>query len=53
MEPDFKDFLVKNLTHITVLSILDAIENPNNYDIEKMKRYVSTIFDMSVKGFFQ
>ena len=53
IEPDFRDFLVKNLTHITVLSILDAIENPNNYDIEKMKRYVSTIFDMSVNGLFQ
>lgn len=53
MESDLKDFLVKYLTHITVLSILDAIENPNNYDIEKMKRYISTLFDMSVNGFFQ
>ena len=53
IEPDFKEFLIKNLTHITVLSILDAIENPNNYDIEKMKRYVFTIFDMSVNGLFQ
>ena len=53
IELDFKDFLVKNLTHITVLSILDALENPHNYDIEKMKRYVSTIFNMSVCGLFQ
>lgn len=53
IETDFKDFLVKNLTHITVLSILDAIENPDNYDIEKMKRYLSTIFDMSISGLFK
>ncbi len=53
IEPDFRDFLIKNFTHITVLSILDAIENPTNYDIKKMKRYISTIFDMSVSGLFQ
>ncbi len=53
IETDFRDFLVKSLTHITVLSILDAIENPNNYDIEKMKRYLSTIFTTSVSGFFE
>ena len=52
LEHDFKEFLVKNLTRITVLSILDAIENPNNYDIEKMKQYVSVIFNMSVNSFF-
>lgn len=53
IDPDFKDFLAKNLTHITVLSILDAIENPDNYDVEKMKHYISTIFDISINGFFQ
>ena len=53
LEQDFKEFLVKNLTRITVLSILDAIENPNNYDVDKMKQYVSTIFTMSVNGLFQ
>ena len=52
IDSDFKDFIIKNLTHITVLSILDAIENPDNYDIEKMKLYVSTVFDMSVSGLF-
>lgn len=53
IEPDFKDFLVKYMTHITVLSVLDAIENPDNYDIEKMKRYISIIFDTSMHGIFQ
>lgn len=53
IETDFKDFLVKYLTHITVLSILDAIENPDNYDIENMKRYISILFDMSMHVFFQ
>lgn len=53
IELDFKEFLVKCLTHITVLSILDSLENPNNYDVEKMKQYVSTLFHMSVSGLFQ
>ena len=53
IEPEFKDFLTKNLTHIAVLSILDSIENPNNYDIEKLKRYISILFDMSVTNLFQ
>ena len=53
IETDFRDFLVKYMTHITVLCILDAIENPDNYDIENMKRYISIIFDMSMHGIFQ
>lgn len=53
MEADFKEFLAKSLTHITVLSIIDAIENPNGYDIERMKLYLSDVFQASVDGFFQ
>ena len=51
--PDFKEFLTKSMTHIAILSILDAIENPNGYDIEKMKLYLSDLFEASVDGFFQ
>ena len=53
IEPDFKEFLVKALTQMTVLSILDAIENPERYDIEKMKKYITHIFDASINGFFE
>ena len=53
LEKGFKDFLVKSLTHITILSILDAIENPNNYEIEKITQYLSTIVHTSVDGFFR
>ncbi len=53
LEADFKDFLVKSLTHITVLSIIDAIENPSGYDIERMKLYLSDVFEASIEGFFQ
>ncbi|MBQ8279307.1 MAG: hypothetical protein IJZ23_05655 [Roseburia sp.] len=53
MEEDFKTFLVKSLTHITVLSIIDGIENPQGYDIERMKLYLSDVFEASVDGFFQ
>ena len=49
-EPDFKEFLIKNFTRIIVLSILDNIEKPDNYDIEKMKLYISSIFEMSILG---
>ena len=53
LTPDLKDFLVKSMTHITVLSILDAIENPDGYDRERMLLYLSDIFEASVDGFFQ
>lgn len=53
MDHEFEEFLIKYFTRITVLSILDAIENPNNYDIEKTKQYISALFNMSVHGLFQ
>lgn len=53
MAADFKEFLAKSLTHITVLSIIDAIENPNGFDIKNMKLYLSDVFEASVDGFFQ
>lgn len=53
LEPEFKEFLVISLTRVTVLSIIDAIENPNGYDMEKMKLYLSDIFEASVEGFFR
>lgn len=53
LDTGFKDFLIKNVTHITVLSIIDAIENPNGYDVEQMQLYLSDIFKISIEGFFQ
>ena len=53
LEPDFKEFLAKTFTRVVVLSILDNIENPNNYDIEKTKRYISVLFDMSMHDLLQ
>lgn len=50
-EEGFKQFLVKNMTHITVLSIIDNIENPNNNDIECVKQYISEIFKLSFDAF--
>lgn len=46
-------FLAKTMTHITVISIIDAIENGNGFDIEQMKRYASVMIDASIEGFFQ
>lgn len=53
IEPDFREFIIKNFTRIAVLSILDNIENPNNYDVEKLKQYITQIFDMSMYGLFE
>ena len=53
LESDFKEFLVVTLNRVTILSIIDAIENPNGYDMEKMKRYLSTVFEASIEGFFR
>ena len=53
LEPDFKDFLIRSLGRVTVLSIIDAIENPTVYDIERMKLYLSNVFNASIEGFFQ
>lgn len=53
LAPDFKEFLAKSLSRVIVLSIIDAIENPNGYDMEKMKLYLSDVFDASIEGFFK
>lgn len=52
IDADFKDFLTKNITRTTVLSILDSIENPNEYDYKLLQLYISTISKASVNGFF-
>lgn len=52
-DTDFIDFLTKAFTRIIVLSILDCIENPNIYDIKKIKHYISTIFEISMHGLLQ
>lgn len=50
---DFKDFLSKNMVYITVLTIIDSIENGNSFNVEQMKRYASVMIDASITGFFQ
>lgn len=52
IDADFKEFLTKNITRTTVLSILDSIENPNEYDYKLLQLYISTISKASVNGFF-
>lgn len=53
LEDDFKLFLANSFTRIIVLSLLDSIENPNNYDVEKIQEYISTLFQMSMQGVYQ
>ena len=44
LDSDFKEFLAKTLTRIIIFSIFDTIEHPSEYEIEKMKQYLSTLF---------
>ncbi|MBR5127405.1 MAG: hypothetical protein IKU69_03150 [Roseburia sp.] len=53
LDADFKDFLAKTMAHITVLSIIDTIENGNGINIEQMKRYASFMIDAAIAGFFE
>ena len=53
LESDFKDFLSNTMVHITVLAIIDAIENGNSFNVDQMKRYASVMIDASIAGFFQ
>jgi len=53
LDADFKDFLSKTMLHITVLTIIDAIENGNSFNVEQMKRYASVMIEASIAGFFQ
>ena len=50
LDSDFKEFLSKNLTHIIIHSTFDTIEHPNEYDIEKIQDYITTIFQFSING---
>ena len=53
LDLDCKNFLAKNLTRVIILSSFDAIEHPNEYDIEKIQQYLSVIFRISTNGLFQ
>lgn len=50
LTPDFKNFFTKNLTRVIILSIFDAIEHPNEYEIEKIQQYITTIFRISTNN---
>lgn len=47
---DCKNFLAKNLTRVIILSSFDALEHPEEYDIEKIQQYLSAIFRISANG---
>lgn len=53
LKPDFKEFLSKNMVHITVLSVIDTIENGNSFNMEQLKHYASIMIEASITGFFQ
>lgn len=50
IDPDFKEFLAKNISRILIYSTFDAIEHPDEYEIEKLQQYISTLFRISTQG---
>ena len=53
LDLDCKNFLAKNLSRVIILSSFDAIEHPEEYDIEKIQQYLSAIFCISTNGLFR
>lgn len=50
LEADCKEFLIKNLTRITILSSFDAIEHPTEYNVEKIQQYITTLFQITASN---
>lgn len=50
IDADCKEFLIKNLTRITILSSFDAIEHQTEYDIEKIQEYITTLFRITANN---
>lgn len=50
IDADCKEFLIKNLTRITILSSFDAIEHQTEYDIEKIQQYITTLFRITANN---
>lgn len=50
IDVDCKEFLIKNLTRITILSSFDAIEHQTEYDIEKIQEYITTLFRITANN---
>ena len=53
LDTAFKHFLVNNMTQITTLSIINAIEHPNKSDADTLKLYLSNVFEAFLDGFFR
>lgn len=53
LEANYREFLAKLLTNVTVLSLIDTINNKENIDREDMLLSLSDILQNSVEGFFQ
>ena len=52
LDAEFKAFLIKTISRITVLSIIDAIENPYEYELEHLQRYMSDTIYASIHSIF-
>ena len=50
LDPDFKEFLSKNLTQVIILSSFDSIENSNPYDIESLQKHISKLIQITTQG---
>lgn len=52
LDTDYKTFLAEMMAKITALTILDNIKHKNNYDMDKMRLYLSDTLNAALNVFF-
>lgn len=52
LDENYKQFLAEMMANITALSIIDVIKHKNNYDMDKMRLYLSDTLNAALEGFF-
>lgn len=52
LDVDYKHFLAEMMAKVAALSIIDTIKHRNNYDMNKMRLYLSNTLNAALEGFF-
>ena len=52
LDSDYKQFLSEMMAKVTALTIIDNIKHKNNYDMDKMRLYLSDTLNAALEGFF-
>lgn len=52
LDINYKHFLAEMMAKVAALSIIDTIKHKNNYDMDKMRLYLSDTLNAALEGFF-